>query len=347
MTTDTLGGVWNYAMELIAALEDYGVDVLLFTMGAPLNGSQQFQAAQRSNLEVVETALKLEWMEDAWDDVQTAGEQLLELAELFQPDIVHLNGYAHAALDWDQPTVVVGHSCVLSWWKAVRNQEAPEEWNRYREEVSSGLQSATVVVTPTQWMLEQLQLNYTFDAPRQLVIPNGCNPNTFYQAIRKENFVLTVGRLWDEAKNIGAMERIAPNLAWHGFFVGPQTLMGEEKTQETRLGYLSTEKISHQYAKASIYALPAYYEPFGLSVVEAALSGCALVLGDIPSLRENWEEAALFVPPGDDEAIQEAINHLIQDKEARITLALRARRRAHAKFTSQQMAARYMELYRS
>ncbi len=33
--------------------------------------------------------------------------------------------------------------------------------------------------------------------------------------------------------------------------------------------------------------LPARYEPFGLSVLEAALSGCALVLGDIPSLRES------------------------------------------------------------
>ena len=41
-------------------------------------------------------------------------------------------------------------------------------------------------------------------------------------------------------------------------------------------------------ARASIYALPARYEPFGLSILEAALSGAALVLGDIPSLREVW-----------------------------------------------------------
>jgi glycogen synthase len=56
------------------------------------------------------------------------------------------------------------------------------------------------------------------------------------------------------------------------------------------------------YARASIYALPARYEPFGLSALEAALSGCALILGDIPSLREVWLEAAPYVSPDDESA---------------------------------------------
>jgi hypothetical protein len=45
--------------------------------------------------------------------------------------------------------------------------------------------------------------------------------------------------------------------------------------------------------------LPARYEPFGLSVLEAALSGCALVPGDIASLRGNWDGVAEFVCPDD------------------------------------------------
>ena len=78
-------------------------------------------------------------------------------------------------------------------------------------------------------------------------------------------------------------------------------------------------------ARASIYALPARYEPFGLSVLEAALSGCALVLGDIPSLRENWEERALFVSPDDHVALQYAIASLIDDFEMRVRLGAAAR----------------------
>ena len=57
--------------------------------------------------------------------------------------------------------------------------------------------------------------------------------------------------------------------------------------------------LARKMAEASIYALPARYEPFGLSALEAALSGCALVLGDIPSLREIWGPAAIYVPADD------------------------------------------------
>ena len=55
---------------------------------------------------------------------------------------------------------------------------------------------------------------------------------------------------------------------------------------------------------AAIYALPARYEPFRLEVLEAAAPGCALVLGDIASLRELWDGAALFVAPDDDRALR-------------------------------------------
>ena len=110
------------------------------------------------------------------------------------------------------------------------------------------------------------------------------------------------------------------------------------------LGRLYTEELVSWYAHASIYALPARYEPFGLSVLEAALSGCALVLGDIASLREIWWDAAVFVPPDDGNAIAHAINTLIKDSSLRTALAAKARTRA-LKFTPQRMVAGYLEAY--
>jgi glycosyltransferase involved in cell wall biosynthesis len=69
--------------------------------------------------------------------------------------------------------------------------------------------------------------------------------------------------------------------------------------------------------RAAIYVLPARYEPFGLSALEAALSGCALVLGDLPSLREIWGETAVFIPPDDSEALHSAVSALIGSPERR------------------------------
>src|SRR5207244_3630962 len=98
------------------------------------------------------------------------------------------------------------------------------------------------------------------------------------------------------------------------------------------------------FGHAAIYALPARYEPFGLSALEAALAGCALVLGDIPSLRELWDGAARFVPPDDAGALREALRELICDPQLRAGLGIKARRAAE-QYTPRKMAGEYLKVY--
>jgi glycosyltransferase involved in cell wall biosynthesis len=98
--------------------------------------------------------------------------------------------------------------------------------------------------------------------------------------------------------------------------------------------------------RAAIYAAPAYYEPFGLSILEAALSGCALVLGDIPSLREVWDDAACWVPPGDDAALLDTLLWLIDRPRVRQEYASRALDRARL-YIPRRMAHGYARAYRS
>ena len=110
------------------------------------------------------------------------------------------------------------------------------------------------------------------------------------------------------------------------------------------MGLLSAADLCGWYGRASIYALPARYEPFGLSALEAALSGCALVLGDIASLHEVWGDAAIFLPSCDAAAWRDALACLAADAGARQELGRRARRRA-LEFTPQRMAAAYLSCY--
>jgi glycosyltransferase involved in cell wall biosynthesis len=90
--------------------------------------------------------------------------------------------------------------------------------------------------------------------------------------------------------------------------------------------------------------MPARYEPFGLSILEAGLSECALVLGDIPSLREGWEGAAVFVAPEDREGLRAAIGRLIDHPAQRAELGRRARERGR-EFTAARMVDGYRRLY--
>ncbi len=352
MSADTVGGVWTYALELARSLLPYGVEVALATMGAPLTPEQWKAAKSIPKLEVFESNFKLEWMEDAWEDVRLSGEWLLNLEERIQPDVVHLNGYAHGALPWRSPILIVGHSCVLSWWEAVKGEPAPPSWDRYRQEVKRGLQAANLVVAPSASMLAALN-KYYGSITQARVVPNGCDRTKFSPA-EKQEFVLTAGRLWDEAKNVAVLKHIAPQVLLPIYMAGEENHPHHEpqrhrerregESSAVQLGHLSAEELAKWYAKAAIYALPARYEPFGLSVLEAALSGCALVLGDIPSLREIWGEAAVFVPPDDGEVIAAAINTLITDATRRCQLAKMARDRA-LEFTPQRMAAGYLKAY--
>ncbi len=346
MTTDTIGGVWTYALELCRALERHQVEVTLATMGAPLDPFQAAEAAALPNLQVHESAFRLEWMREPWEDVEAAGEWLLDLERRTSPEIVHLNGYCHGHLPFAAPVLVVGHSCVLSWWRAVKGETAPVEWETYYSRVARGLRAADLVAAPTAAMLRWLEDLY---GPLQhaRVIPNGRRPELF-APLPKDPFVLSAGRLWDEAKNVRALERVAPRLSW------PVLVAGDEEHPEggqsplealLPLGRLSAADLASRLGRASIYALPARYEPFGLSILEAALAGCALVLGDVESLRELWDGCALFVPPDDDGALEEALEALIQDAAQRRRLARRARTRA-LEFTPERMAAGYLEAYR-
>lgn len=345
MTADTVGGVWNYCLALAQALQPHGVEVTLATMGQPLSPAQWREAREVANLRVEESKFRLEWMQEPWEDVHRAGHWLLGLAERLGPEVVHLNGYAHAALPWRAPTLVVGHSCVCSWWRAVRGADPPVDWERYRREVGRGLAAASLVVAPTAAMLEALRRHYG-RLPEARVVANGRDADGF-PPLAKEEFVFSVGRLWDEAKNLEALERCAPLLAW------PVQVAGEEKHPdggrvETRsvrcLGRLGCHDLATWYGRAGIYALPARYEPFGLSALEAALAGCALVLGDIDSLREVWGDAATYVPPTDHPALAGAINDLAANRRRREEMGRRARARA-LEYTPQRMARAYLEAY--
>ncbi|HVL38515.1 MAG TPA: glycosyltransferase family 4 protein, partial [Fimbriimonadaceae bacterium] len=155
MTADTIGGVWSYSMELARALAQQGVEVVLATMGRRMNDDQRQEAARVPGLRVFENELKLEWMDEPWEDVRRAGEWLLSIQSKTKPDLVHLNGYAHGSLDWGTPVVVVCHSCVLSWWRNVKGEEAPVSWQRYAAEVEEGLARAGTVVAPSHAMLDE------------------------------------------------------------------------------------------------------------------------------------------------------------------------------------------------
>jgi glycosyltransferase involved in cell wall biosynthesis len=345
MTTDTIGGVWTYTMELCAALERSGVEVTLVSMGRLPSADQADEVRQLGNVKLIPTAARTEWMEDCEQDLERSGAELQRIADALKPDIVHLNNYWYARLDFRAPVVVVAHSCVATWWKACRKMPLPPEWSRYMGWVREAVARADILVAPTAAFLSEFEAAHG-SAIRSHVIPNG---RSGFKPGVKRRIVLAAGRVWDEAKNIAMLAQIANSVDVPVIVAGDLTAP-DGNVFDARglaaLGRLSTVETRRWMAEAAIFASPARYEPFGLSTLEAALSGCALILGDIPTYRELWDGVATFVDPDDAPGLRRAIRMLTDMPELAASDGAKARERALA-YSAEAMGAAYLKLYRT
>lgn len=342
MTADAVGGVWNYALQLARGLAGSDVEVVLAVLGPSPAPEQYVAAAKIDRLTLIHGEFALEWMPGAESELNACGKWLLELETAFAPDLIHLNGFAHAALPWRAPTVVVAHSCMLSWWRAVRGSGAPAEWADYRERTLAGLRAANLVVAPTRSFLDEVQSLYG-PLDQTMWIWNGCAPAKPQEA-DKEPLIFAAGRVWDEAKNLRSLAAVASRLAWPVAIAGPGAPECAGGAAVPWLGPLPSETLEGWYARASVFALPCRYEPFGLAALEAGIAGCALVLGDIPTLRELWDGAALFVAPDDREQLVSVLNALAEDTELLWLLGGLARSRAEG-YSAARMTTKYLEAY--
>jgi glycogen synthase len=164
--------------------------------------------------------------------------------------------------------------------------------------------------------------------------------------------VLVAARAWDEAKGIAVLDEAlellgadAPSI----HLVGPTEGPGGERIRVRNLvphGEVPGEAMARFYDNAGVYIAPSLYEPFGLTPLEAASHGCALLLSGIGSFRELWNGTATFFEPGSPRDLGVRLINLLEDALAMDVQAAEARARARAAYTAERMTDRYESLYR-
>jgi glycosyltransferase involved in cell wall biosynthesis len=347
ITADAVGGVWQYSLELARGLSGLGIETVIAAVGPSPSDAQREAAEAAEDVILVETGLTLDWLADDARQIRRAGAAVAELASRHGADVVQLNSAALAAeTAFDQPVVSVQHSCLASWWDAVNGGELPTDFSWRTELVRKGLDYSDVVVTPTSAFAEVTQRLYDLvELPR--TVYNGRSQLALAKGA-PHDFVFTAGRLWDEGKNLSALDgaaaRVSVPVHAAGPLIGPNgtTVMFENLHC---LGNLEEEELARWLSARPVFVSAALYEPFGLAVLEAASAGCPLILSDIPTFRELWDEVAIFVPPHDEQGFTDAISSLVGDDFERAVLGHAAQERA-ARFTPEAMAAQMAAIYR-
>jgi glycosyltransferase involved in cell wall biosynthesis len=345
VSTDAVGGIWTYALELADVLRRHFA--IEFAVLGPGPSPEQMQAAKAAEVRVHVTDLPLDWTADSPDVLASASEALAALARRLNVCLVQLHTPALlGAASWPVPVLAVLHSCVGTWWQAMRGSSpVPEDFFWRMAAVQSGLQKADAVIAPTLAMREAAWERYGTRRPIQIVYNTrraGGLPSM------EGSGILAAGRLWDEAKNIALLDRAAglmrnvpiraagPTSGPNGAGIVLKSILG--------LGSLTPDALRAEMSKTRIFAAPALYEPFGLAVLEAAQAGRALVLADIPTFRELWDGAACFLPADNSEVWARLLSVLHRSPDECRAWGIRARVRAQ-RYGTQEFAKTMLEIY--
>jgi glycogen(starch) synthase len=347
MTVEPSEQPWVYTLELCRGLGAAGIEVVLAVSGPRPDQGQLAAALCLGNVEVVLAPFRRDGIESI--ELDDPGDWLLDLEVARKCELIHLHGYEHGTLPFRGPKVVVGAACGLSWWRAVKGGDAPPAWESYRRMVSAAVASADCVVAPSSWLLSMLEEHYG-PLPAPVVIPPGRSETDFAPG-DKEPVVMAVGALTDESRNTALLARVAERLPWPVKIAGASGMLEPGEASDVHaegailLGPVAQTRLASLLGRAAIYASMARFDPLALHVHAAALSECALVLSDIPSARELWGGAAVFVAPEDEEALQTALCTLMNQPELAALLAIRARQRAVC-HSATRMVKRYLAVYR-
>ena len=350
VTADAVGGVWTYALDLARGLAERGVSVVLAVLGPPPDPVQREAATAIGGLELVETGLPLDWTADSDSELAATAVRLAALAEGHGVDTVHCHAPALAAdAAFGRPVVVVNHSCLATWHRAMRGDKPlPDDFAWRVARTARGLSQADAVLAPTAAFAQATAEAYGLQKVPRAVHNGRAAAVVPQEDDRLDPGVFTAGRLWDEAKGASVIDaaagRMTKPLRAAGPLIGPNGARAM-LSDAVALGSLSAAEMAHALARRPVFCSAAFYEPFGLSVLEAAQAGCPLVLSDIPTFRELWDGAAVFTPAGDPAALAAALNALVPDEERRRALGAAARERAGT-YTADRMAEAVLAVHR-
>ncbi|MGH9086490.1 MAG: glycosyltransferase family 4 protein [Acidimicrobiales bacterium] len=115
------------------------------------------------------------------------------------------------------------------------------------------------------------------------------------------------------------------------------------------LGRISDAERAARMRGCTVYCSPSVRgESFGMVLLEAMASGCALVASDLDGHRNVATDGvdALLAPVGDAAALAKALRRVLDDEVLRAELVAGGRRRAE-ELSMDRLAGRYVEVYRT
>jgi len=264
-----------------------------------------------------------------------------DLVHVHEP-LVPMLGVAALAL-WDGPTVATFHAAGDSAWRPF----ADFLW-------SFLLQRIDLRIAVSEQARETAAAASAGDYE---VIPNGVELPERIDAAGRRDHVVFAGR-HDPRKGLPVLLRAWPQLRRNGLrlrIAGADPLAVRLLLTRLRvpddgidvLGFLSDEELTEELATAKLLVAPSLgNESFGMVITRAFAAATPVVASDIPGYREIvTPETGVLTPPGDPDALAEAIAAVLADEPARVERGRAARALAESRYAWPLVARRLEDAY--
>ena len=118
------------------------------------------------------------------------------------------------------------------------------------------------------------------------------------------------------------------------------------ESQVVLCGYLESKELKLLFDRAEAYVFPSLSEGFGIPGLNAMAANIPVICSNIPTLKEIYQDAALYFDPNDPKDIAVKINEVLTDKKTRTVLIEKGIEQVK-KYSWQKMARQTLNVYES
>lgn len=334
-TVDPNGAGWSHILTLAGAMSRRGNDVLVASFG-PEPSQERMAEVEAAGVRLTKVEIPGPTTDPTF--IASAKAALEVLVKEWHPAVVQIDRCAFGDLELEIPKVLLIAA------------DRTARISRGRGPARRGLLGADAVVSPTRALADEISRRFEYRRPIPVIQPGlelGDKPVSLAPVKKSRGGFTFYGRTEEKADAFDVLLEALKQVKIDApFRIGGEGVRPPLPGWVADLGWLDAEGRAAAFEKADVAVLPSRDDPFGIRSVEAGLSGCALILSDLPSYRELWHGAAILVKPDDPQALAEAIQSLATDARKREECQRLCRARALSGFSADRMVEEYLDVHR-
>lgn len=215
-------------------------------------------------------------------------------------------------------------------------------WEKRNETYARTLQRATKIIVGNKTSRDEITLYYQIASERICIVPQmtpayalnqeALNPNIAKQYGLPDTYLFYPAQLWPHKNHVNLLHAL--KILHDEFNIHiPLVLVGSDQgnseyikqtinslsleKQVYLLGYVSQVDLIALYQNAFALTYVSLFGPENLPPLEAMALGCPVIAMDVPGMKEQLGERALYAQPGNVKSIAMHIRDLYQDKQLR------------------------------